>query len=88
MFCSIITADNTWTLWGVKSRKNWKDTLSDGFDSLFDIAAVGDDILLDTLDKYGYLKITALDEKTRTVTVVVTDELEWNVDSHNKKETR
>lgn len=85
MFCSIITADDTWTLWGAKSRKNWKDTLSDGFNSLFDIAAVGDDILLDTLDKYGYLKITALDEKTRTVTVVVTDEMEWDVDHITKR---
>lgn len=88
MFCSIITADKNWTLWGIKSRKCWKDTLESGFDALFDIAAIGDNILLDTLDKYGYLKITGLDGNTRTVQFIVTDELEWNVDNTNKKETR
>lgn len=88
MFCSIITADKNWTLWGIKSRKCWKDTLESGFDALFDIAAIGDNILLDTLDKYGCLKITGLDGNTRTVQFIVTDELEWNVDNTNKKETR
>lgn len=82
MYCSIITATDRWTLWGIKSKKNWIDSLSDGFDALFDIAAVGDTILLDSVDKYGYLKITGLDANTRKVIVAITDEMEWSVEQN------
>ena len=71
MYCSIISATEKWTLWGIKSRKNLDETLKDKFNALFDVAAVGDNILLETLDGFAYLKITELNNSDRSVSVIV-----------------
>lgn len=78
MYCEILSATEKWTLWGVKSRKNWADTISTGFDGLYDVAAVGDLVLVTATDKGGYLEITGFDQNNRKVDFVEKDTVDFS----------
>lgn len=88
MYCNIISATENWTLWGIKSRKNWTESLADGIDGLFDIAATNDIVLMDCLDKFGYLKITGFDAQNRKVLFEITDVQDWDLKNIAEKSVK